>query len=195
MKAWIGVGIAVVTALVALLVDPAMIFGHATTALKFAFVGILLSAAGIAFLLGQSSSDINLSRQIAVWSAGFAAIAIIATNMDVLTGTSPTVDPVAKVQKPDLLKKARVKKPVSSEIYTPDTPKINRVETVMEPEPSEFNRLAGPDDSPQFINPDYDQRNRVRGERKLTPEQKEQFKRFLESQGLKYDPETAFSDP
>jgi len=195
MKAWIGVGIAGVTTLVALLVDPVMIFGYTTFELKVAFIGLLLSAAGLAFMLGQSSSDINLSRQIAVWSAGFAAIAIIATNMDIITGTSPTDNPVAKVQKPNSSKKAQVKKPVSSKVLIPDTAKINRVETVMEPEPTEFNRLAGPDTSIQFINPYYNQKNRVRGERKLTPEQKEQFKRFLESQGLKYDPETAFSNP
>ncbi len=195
MKAWTGVGIAAIAMIIALVVDPAAIFGFETLQLKFAFAAVLLSMAGLAFVLGQSTPEINFSRQIAIWSAGLAAIAVIASNMDILTGTSPLLEPVAEVKKPYVPRKARVKKPESTAIYVPDTPKLERIERVVTPDLLSINPLEIQDDKVEIPNILAKKNSKLSEDWKLSSDQKEQFRKYLESQGLEYDPETAFIPP
>ena len=195
MKARVGVGIALVTTLLALLVDPATLLGVESIQIKLAYAAVLLGLAGLAFMLGYQTAEIDISRQIAIWSSTLAAIAILATNMDIITGSSKVFKPVAKVKKTYKPRKPRYKKPESTAIYVPDTPKLERIERIVTPESNGFNPLADQED--RLVVPNlYSKKNtRLAQDWKISDEQKEQFKKFLESQGLKYDPDTAFNPP
>lgn len=195
MKTWAGVGIAVATLIITLWVDPAKLFGFETIELKVAFAGVLLALAGLAFFLGHRMPEINLPRQITVWMAGLAAIAIFTTNMDIVTGTSSVFKPVVKVKKPYVPRAARVKKPEASAIYVPDTLKINRVEQLITPEQTSLNQFFESDNRVQVPNLFSQKDTPLAKDWKPTEKQRAQFKRFLESQGLKYDPDTAFKRP
>lgn len=192
MKNWAGAGIATVTLIIALWVNPAKIIGFETLAVKVTFAGILLALSGLAFFLGYRMSGVNISRQITIWSAGLAVIAIFATNMDIVTGTSVVVKPVAKVKKPYV---SRVKKTKSSAIYVPDTLKINRVERLVAPEQNAVNPFGETNDRDLVPNLFTKQDTPLANDWQPSQAQKKQFKRFLQSRGLKYDPATAFKRP
>jgi len=192
MKAWAGIGIAVFTSIIALVVDPARLFGFESSGLNFAFVGVLLSAAGLAFLLGRDTPETEFSHHIAVWAAGFAVVAILAGNMEVITGTSKVANSVAEAKSSTVAARTRVKKRRSTKILIPDTLKVNRVEGVVTPDWRDQNSLAEADNRVILPNLSAEKGSRLPDDWEPSQELREKFKKFLEAQGLKYDPETAF---
>jgi len=195
MKGWVGAAMASVAIVVALTMDPVVFFGIEATGIKTAFMVVLLSAAGAAFVLGLMTSELNLSRQAALWSASFAIIVITATNLDVLLGTSQSTKAVAKLNAPvepvvPVSKKRR--KPASAVVYIPDTSKLDRVEGLVEPQTSFFTSSK----NQQIVKNRISQKNtRLPTDWKISDEQKQKFKKFLAAQGQKYDPATAFNFP
>ena len=141
MKFSISVAIALITLVVALLVEPADIFGRNSVELQVAFVLILLSASGVAFLLAYNTRQVNFRRQVAIWLAGMAAFSVFATNMDLMTGTNRRAEPVVKVAKitEPAVGESPVRKPKRSRKNVLDLPTVDPVEIfVLTPEEKQY---------------------------------------------------------
>lgn len=196
MKDWTGAIIATIAIIGALVVDPSTLHLN-TTLTPASFALILLCMTGIAFAFAYRAPELGVTRQVTIWLAGFAVIAIAAKNIDSLTGrtmphlvASKPEKPAAEPEKPQ---KHRKKKPASAGIYVPDTAKINRVEKLVTRQ--DLNPFADPDNQTKVENKFNKTDTRLDESWTLNEEQKEQFKKFIESQGLDYDPETAFKTP
>ncbi len=195
MKAWVGVGIACITIVVALMVNPAAVFGLETVGLKIAFAVGLLSMAGLAFVLGKETPETEFSHHLATWAAGFAVVSILAANMNVITGTAKVANSVAEAKMSITTAKARKKNREAEDVFVPDTLKINRVERVVAPESDSSSPFADQTPGLEVSSLNSEKNVKLSENWELSDEQKEQFRKFLKSQGLKYDPETAFKRP
>ena len=196
MKGWIGTAIGGATLVAALVVDPATLFNPEIIQPKIAFGGVLLVMCGVAFVLGRTTHELSLSRHFSFWAAGLAAIAIIAINMGIITGTSkPQETKVVNIPEPavETPKITRRKKPVSTAIYMPDTPKLDRIEKEV---PAELQNPLSDEGDRQTIKNQFSKKDaRLPDDWQISEAEKDRFKAFLLSKGLKYDPDTAFIPP
>jgi hypothetical protein len=192
MKGWIGAILAVATVVIAVTIKPVSLFGVDSLELRLSFMAALLGAACVSFLLGQKTSELNLSRHVSMWLAGLAVVAVAANNLDLL-GPKQKQLAEAKAEAEKVVKVPAVKKPrIAAEIYEPDTPKLERIERVIKR--SAIYPLAQ-DDAPPPKKRFTSQEKPLTDDFKPSEEEKLAFKKFLKSQGLKYDPETAFAPP
>ena len=193
MKGWVGTGIALVAVLIALLLDPKLLFGQeAIVAGRFLIMAVLLGAVGIAFLLGQATSELSFSRHTATWSAALAIVTVGAINIDLLTGRQAEAALQAKAAKIYVPKK--IKKRKAAEVLHPDTLKINRVERIVDR--ASIDPFGNYQPEEVLVTNRLSKRNsKLDANWQPSREEKERFKKFLKKQGLKYDPKTAFQLP
>jgi len=197
MKAWIGAAIAAAVTIVALILDPELLLGN-SAGVKVGFTISMLGIVGLAFHISRQTRETNISRHIASWSSALAVLAILASNMNLLTsnGQLEQVEKVAATAAGPVATKANFRQQnASSDIYVPDTAKINRVETVVAREQTGFGFLASSDDRTFVKNQFSKQNSRLDQDWKVSKAEKQKFEKFLQSQGLEYNPETAFNAP
>lgn len=197
MNAWIGAAIAAAVTIVALVLDPELLLGN-SAGIKVGFTISLLGIVGLAFHISRQTRETNISRHIASWSSALAVMAIVASNMNLLTSNgqidqNQTV--VANATAPVVTKANFRRQHTSREVYVPDTAKINRVEAVVTREQTGFGFQASADERTFVKNQFSEQNSRLDQDWKLSSAEKQKFEKFLQSQGLKYDPETAFVVP
>ncbi len=193
MKGWVGTGIAVSALLIALLLDPGLLFSQEDIITgRIAIMAMLLAAILVAFLLGQATSELSFSRHTATWSAGLAIITVGAINIDLLTKKQTDAALQAKANQVYVKKKPKKRK--AAAIYHPDTLKINRVEKIVDR--ASVDPFGNHTKQEVLVTNRLGKKNsKLDADWKPSREERERFKKFLEQQGLKYDPETAFKLP
>ena len=200
MKGWIGTGLGIAGILVILFVNPVEYFGHLGNEhqVRVGFIALIMAVAAVVYYLAIHTSELNHSRQSAIWSAAAMLVVALGVNFDLVTDPN-VIEKIVEAPKKDAsLKPVKVvkvhKRHEAADVLELDTPKLDREEKIVTR--ASMDPLASPDeDKPAWtpIKPPADvEETDLNDAPAPSDEERERFQAFLESQGIEYDPKTAF---
>ena len=191
MRGWAAAILSLVVALVGLLGNPPdILVQFMGEQARPAFTAGLLFFASIALYIGIRIEEWTISRYVSIWSSGFAMIAVLAASLGVVSHETGKTNLSASKQ--GLQKQVKSSRKISKASYgaLPDTPKFNKVERPVQADPE--NRLISDSKQKGIINKLSTKDARLEDDFQPSDAERKAFARFLKSQGLKYDPKTAF---
>lgn len=200
MKGWIGTGLSVAIIAFTVTIHQTHWLGELPMVENPAIMTVLAGTICLVIVLAMQTSEYAVSRQVALWTLSAAVITLAMVNLNQLGEQRKKIaakQAVEKAQarKAEFKKRKRKKRKVEAGLL-PDTPELEKrgPEKVFErslldplaPKTGKKARLTN-----QLTTPDKP----LAENWEPSEEQKELFKKFLKSKGLRYDPETAFKFP
>lgn len=190
MKGWYGATISLAVGLVALFATRYGIYGIADpNSARVAFSGTLALALVIAMNLTVATPEWTIARQASVWASMFALLAIFSINLRSI--------PASQLVKEQIVadNPVKPKKHVKRVYDNGDRPHAlnqNQEETIVTTDPE--NKLADIFGEKKAIKNYFSsEESRLADDWQPNDDDKRRFAKFLQRQGLEYDPRTAFA--
>lgn len=200
MKGWIGTALALAIIAVAITVNQTHLLGQLPLIENPVIMTVLAGTICLIIVLALQSPEYSVSRQVALWTLSAAVVTLALTNLDQLTEQRKLMKEKQVLAKQAAEKAAAVKlkkkrKHRAAQSLLPDTPELEkRVEKVYDR--SKLDPLAARSGKETRLTNQLTTPDEPLDENWEPPEaQKKLFRKFLKSQGLRYDPDTAYKFP
>lgn len=200
MKGWIGSALSVGIIAFAVTIHQTNLLGELPMVENPVIMTVLAGTICLVIVLAMQTSEYAVSRQVALWTLSAAVITLAVVNLNQLAEKRKKIAAIQAIEKQQArkaeFKKRKIKKRKADAGLLPDTPELEKRGPEKVYDRSRFDPLAPKTDKKARLTNQLTTPDKPLDENwEPSEEQKELFKKFLKSKGLRYDPETAYKFP